>query len=545
MSRTKANRKTDRPQRNPNFVPPARSKEVLQLLASTLDPRNTSLESFRERYLSSCVWSKYSSSGLKQLTGKEDSTPKDRQHRAIAKWLAVESGNEKTNSRLIFRSCDFGFATSTQIINLMKRYITETLGLNPPPLLGGEFTGGASTRVKRGVGAISAKFEGKAHVSSSARPYWADAVFRSTLWVSLSPESLGGEVQENSVLFTVPKNSEIDRVACKEPEANMYLQRGAGLFIRNRLRRRGIDLNDQTRNQLLAKEGSITGKLSTVDLSSASDTVTRSLVGLVLPPAWFALLDDLRVKEVLLPDGTYHSLKMFSSMGNGFTFELESLIFWALIRSVATLIRCPGKIGVYGDDLVCHRKIALSLSRVLPWLGFKMNAKKTFFYGSFRESCGSHYDKGSDVTPFYVREYPSELQQIIRIGNQLLKWILMDTFPSVLHPRYIDLWFALSAYVPESVYGGQSFERSDALVTGHAPRKRLVQVHKPSDVCQVGSYLQWHHEKEKYPEMVTSPTEAAYQSRWVLRPNQSWYGEDSLFSAARWLINETRSRRID
>jgi hypothetical protein len=118
------------------------------------------------------------------------------------------------------------------------------------------------------------------------------------------------------VLFTVPKSSEIDRVACKEPEVNMFMQRSVGAHIRRRLRRVGVDLNDQTVNQHLAKIAVDQG-LATIDLSAASDSITEQLVVNWLPPEWFLLLNRLRVHNVDV-DGTLHPLQMFSSMGNGF-----------------------------------------------------------------------------------------------------------------------------------------------------------------------------------------------------------------------------------
>jgi hypothetical protein len=344
-------------------------------------------------------------------------------------------------------------------------------------------------------------------------------------WWANNPQAWELVTQESSVLFTVPKNSEIDRVACKEPEVNMYFQRGLGDFIRKRLKLHGIDLNDQRHNQNWARIGSMQSKYSTIDLSSASDTVSRSLVERLLPARWFQHLDDLRVKSVEMPDGSVHTLKMFSSMGNGFTFELESLIFWTLARAVATLLRCRGKILVYGDDIVVRKEVGLSLTRVLPWFGFILNDKKSFFTGPFRESCGGHFYYGHNITPVYFRERITQVSQAIQLGNQLIRWALtvpigVACIPVICTVKYIqDL-------VPTFLHGGQSLERTDALVTGESPRRRLVQVNKPVSNPQTGSLIQWYHEKEKAPGMVSSPSESAQLGRWVLRPNRSWHEGD-------------------
>lgn len=476
-----------------------------------------------ERHLQKAFWSKYSSPGLSVMTGKADVGPSDRKSRAISKWLATEQRNKKTNNRLIFQSCDFGFSTSSDILKLARKYILQTIGKAPPRVILGSFTGGASTRISRSPGNIAAKFEGKAHVSSSAKPYWTSLIFETTGWFTQNPEVWVTETREDSVLFTVPKNSEIDRVACKEPEINMYLQRGCGDFIRKRLKRHGIDLNDQSHNRNLAREASVTRRHVTIDLSSASDTVSTSLVRLLLPFEWFDTLNDLRVKGVELPDGNRHDLEMFSSMGNGFTFELESLIFWALTRATSASIRCRGKILVYGDDIVAPKPTGLALLRVLAWFGFTVNSVKSCLSGPYRESCGGHYHDGSDVTPVYFRQKITTMSEVIQLGNQLIRWVKETPLGVSSSVGVLDMISFIMSFVPAGLHGGQSLERTDALVTGCAPRQRLVQVSKRVEIPQVGGCLWWHHEKDRTPEQVFSPSESALLGRWVLRPNRSWY----------------------
>ena len=197
----------------------------------------------------------------------------------------------------------------------------------------------------------------------------------------------------------------------------MYMQKAAGNFIRRRLRKRvGIDLNDQRVNQELARVAWGRG-LATIDLSSASDSISTQLVVRLLPVEWYAWLDGLRCKRILIDDH-WHEVEMFSSMGNGFTFELESLLFYAL--SVASVeakrgIRCKlshqrpterdgwRTVSVYGDDIIVHRSMYPVLRTVLSYVGFIVNAKKSHTSGPIRESCGKHFYRGLDVTPFYVR----------------------------------------------------------------------------------------------------------------------------------------------
>jgi len=545
-----------------NTLPPTTTKRINDAVSKfmgvdgLLSVPNSSLTA-AEQVLKTSFWSKFTSPGYSSITGKSDNPPEVRKARAIEKWLASEQRNLVTNNRLIFRDCDFGFATSGRILKLMRKYISETIGYRPPPYLLGEYTGGASTRVRRSPTAIAEKFEGKAHASASSIPYHAALKFELPGWGIHGGTDCSYHQEEESVLFTVPKNAETDRAACKEPEVNVYLQRAVGLFFRRRLKRFGIDTQEQGNNRSLAREGSRTRKYATIDLSSASDSVSTSLIKLVLPSLWFQHLDDVRIKATQV-NGVHHSLQMFSSMGNGFTFELETLIFWSLARSVATLIRSRGRLLVYGDDIVCRTDIARCLKRVLPWFGFTMNLKKSFISGPFRESCGGFYYNGSDVSPVFLKKRITTKTELVQLGNQLTEWTL--TVPLGVMSRWVVcLIGVLRSETPSWLAGGQSCERSDALVTGDSPRRRLVQVSEPLDVPQLGAYLWWHHDKadelvKAHPPIgmilndhngprpdpkwrirphlqflncgvsrVHSPTEAAREGRWVKRPNRSWY----------------------
>lgn len=223
-------------------------------------------------------------------------------------------------------------------------------------------------------------------------------------------------------ITTVPKNAKTDRVIAIEPILNMFLQKGIGGVIRRHLRRVGINLNDQTPNQRMAREGSITGKLATIDLSAASDSIAYELVRQLLPSDWFAALELCRSPIGILPSGKKIHYQKFSSMGNGYTFELESLIFWALISAVQSLTRRVGsRFLVYGDDIVVHTDEAPDVIKVLSYCGFSCNMKKTFVDGPFRESCGKHYFRGVDVTPFYVRK-DMNVEQLLLFCNNLRRY---------------------------------------------------------------------------------------------------------------------------
>nr|QDH88333.1 MAG: hypothetical protein H4Bulk474689_000001 [Leviviridae sp.] len=107
-------------------------------------------------------------------------------------------------------------------------------------------------------------------------------------------------------------------------------------------------------------------------------------------------------------------------MGNGFTFELESLIFWALCSSVVShLGGSESDVAVYGDDIVVPVDCVDECVRLLEFCGFTLNMDKSFWRGSFRESCGMHYFKGHDVTPLYVKDRVDDQDRKVWLCNSI------------------------------------------------------------------------------------------------------------------------------
>jgi hypothetical protein len=442
-----------------------------------------------------------------------------RRQRAIDKWLLTEERNADTNARLEHLPWAFNILPGVEFstfVSFVRKFIETSIGELPhPDVLIGSFSGGASTSRNRAKSHPALKFVGKAHVTPAALGWWEEissAGFATGGGYSLEdqqqpgfvagrrqgptpptvlhwPSRLRVEEVRGNVLFTVPKKSDIDRCACKEPDINMFMQKGVGDFFRRCLLTRGIDLNDQSKNQRLARIGSIDDSLATLDLSSASDSVTRGLVELLLPPFWFTLLDSLR-SPVTLIDGREHTNEMFSSMGNGFTFELESLLFFSIAMAVRHFRRISGIISIYGDDIICPSEMAHDLGFVLGVFGFSLNQDKSYVSGPFRESCGGHYLNGLDVTPFYIREPIRYLTDLIDVANQLRQWAVVSESLDILDPQVEEIWLWLRDMVPEYLWGGFDCSFKFSLVTPHEPRKRLQAVECKSSTGN-GGYFHW------------------------------------------------------
>lgn len=204
----------------------------------------------------------------------------------------------------------------------------------------------------------------------------------------------------------VAKNAKTFRSIVVEPFLNGLLQLGIGDAMEKRLRFCGLDIKTQPEKQgRAARVGSLTGQLATLDLSSASDTIAYWLVKYLLPDAWFKLLNAAR-SGIVRYKKTDHVLEKFSSMGNGFTFPLETLIFYSLALSV-TPEGARSEVGVFGDDIIVPTGAVPDLLHGLELCGFVVNSAKSFTDGPFRESCGCDYYNGIECRPKYMKHLAS------------------------------------------------------------------------------------------------------------------------------------------
>jgi hypothetical protein len=259
-----------------------------------------------------------------------------------------------------------------------------------------------------------------------------------------------------SKLSTVPKNEDTVRTIATEPLGNMALQLAAGHVLEGVLRYVGCDIStQQPKNKALAHRGSIDGAVCTIDLSSASDMITPELVRQLLPDKWYRYLMEIRSPKTDI-DGEWIELHMISTMGNGFTFPLMTLIICSLVYANRVCNHSGRNLwldwsctAVFGDDIIVPTDEYETLCEVLSSAGLVVNRDKSFASGPFRESCGGDYHLGIDVTPFYVRNlaYDSELYVAI---NQLLEWSGRTNFYPVDTLKLLVSWLSRAPFfVPE------------------------------------------------------------------------------------------------
>jgi hypothetical protein len=271
-------------------------------------------------------------------------------------------------------------------------------------------------------------------------PLWSDVE-------SIRSSFRSEAVVRGSRLSFVPKTTEISRTICTEPLLNMIFQKGIASVLEELLFEKcGISLSQQPdKNRQLARLGSMNERFGTIDLSSASDSMSLSLVQSMFPKHVFDMLKMCRCAFTTLPGGSEIELHMISSMGNAFTFPLQTILFSALVYGVYRSLgihferpfgRSLGNFAVFGDDIICVSEAYDLLTQVLSICGFSVNIDKSFNTGLFRESCGHDYYYGRNVRGIYLKSFLTSCD-IYSAINRLNRWSAIWGIPLTLTIEYL------------------------------------------------------------------------------------------------------------
>jgi hypothetical protein len=228
----------------------------------------------------------------------------------------------------------------------------------------------------------------------------------------------------------VPKTIDKCRTIAMEPTSMMYMQQAlAAAFIgcfdsRSSYGRVSdfFNIRDQELNRSLAKQGSSEGSLATLDLSDASDRVSNQLVRALLRkyPIVLDALDATRSRKADV-QGKVIRLSKYASMGSALCFVIESMVFLAIAATACLLTKqvrghshlpigpddiqaLIGSVSVYGDDIILPVDAATTAVSLLERFAFKVNDRKSFWTGKFRESCGADWYDGTDISISRLRQ---------------------------------------------------------------------------------------------------------------------------------------------
>jgi hypothetical protein len=233
-------------------------------------------------------------------------------------------------------------------------------------------------------------------------------------------------------------------------------------------------------NAELARRASLDGSLATVDLKEASNRIPWELIKFCCGDHLLLDLIELaRVPATLMPYGTVLDLEMCSTMGCGFTFILQTMLFTAAVETVLnmhdftmhrqprdtwsksipdfvdTFTSAPERYdifnrkvpvvmpnfsvqaaaflevlenvtlpswAVFGDDIIVPVKCYPDLKYLIEiCMGGQVNDSKSHFTGDFRESCGGDFYRGINVRGVYAKSIKTP-QDRLSLLNRLISW---------------------------------------------------------------------------------------------------------------------------
>lgn len=284
------------------------------------------------------------------------------------------------------------------------------------------------------VGSDELYFIEKISTSASTRPVFSkalDGFYKPYPGAKFGPKKVEGVYSSStcsvkpvyepnhSELLLVPKDSRGPRTICRETLKRVETQMAFFDYMVDKLPKisnGAINFRDQLVNRQIAEKSSVTKEYATLDLKDASDRVSYKVVRKIFENSpglsWF-LKGSRRATHVSL-DKVVHligaraplRLSKLAGMGSGLTFPTMSLLIsLAICRIVKTKFSnlsyeyIRSCVFVYGDDICVPSKWAADSAIALAKIGLKVNTKKSFVHGNFRESCGGDYYAGVDVTP--------------------------------------------------------------------------------------------------------------------------------------------------
>lgn len=376
----------------------------------------------------------------------------DRREVALTAFKKAELQCRVTNQR-IQRLLDVGYDADCPVYLLwgLARKIEKILGdFDIDRMLDKCTWGPGVSQLVKGEDTSGArKFDIECEVTRDAYALF-EPVFSQAypLWTAWSKDA---KFKPGNHIITVPKSAKTDRTIAIEPGINTFIQLGIGKLIRERLRFAGYNLDSDLKNQRGAYLGSIDDSLATIDFKAASDTISKKVVEFLLPPKWFNVLNAARSHYYTL-DGQISCAEKFSTMGNGFTFELESLIFVAAALTVCESLGLDDSgVSVFGDDIIIPSLAVSQYTELVTYLGFTINNEKSFSQGYFRESCGCYYFNGMDVKPLYLKRDLVYAKDLFRLANAIRA--LSHRFNNFwsCDIRFSRMWSLVTHLIPQSL----------------------------------------------------------------------------------------------
>lgn len=396
----------------------------------------------------------------------------DRRDAALKKWWVSEQECSKINAQFSNYLSGYYPGVDGRVVEFLDRLAKRVaVILGPlPPEIQGRFGPGTThetvgfKRIKgRGLTVVD-KIQALSGTSGAQElAAWSGCRDRVT-----DPTYFGIQRElwttRGSIWESVPKKATGDRAIAIEPGLNVYLQLGLEDVLWRRLNRIGIHKeHQQEKHRYLARNALKLG-LATLDESMASDLWARNAVRFLLKysPLWLSLLESVR-SPVMLVEGRWVYLEKFSSMGNGFTFPLMTILFHSLLLEVCG---DQATVSTFGDDLILPAEFARTVIAALRFLGHKPNESKSHYDGVFRESCGEDFFNGVPCRPHFLEKWPASPPELYSLSNGLVR--RASSVPLLRFAAWVR------RQIPYSLRFGGPLVYGDQVLHGHRPRFRIV-----------------------------------------------------------------------
>lgn len=359
--------------------------------------------------------------------------------------LECEEPWDKYKSRLSeirsFAGFDLKRVVDDRSYHVVRQYLAYGLGKAPTMIIG-----------RHGPGATAEKAVG----------------WDKWLWMDTDPVT----PYQGSRVISVPKDISGKRVIAIESVKSQFVQQGLSRALRRtRHFRTNFNLEDLTRHVALASRQDYV----TVDLKDASDRLCVSFADL-LPEDWSFLFRRYSSSYGILPGGECIGFPFIASMGNGFCFELETLLFHALAvlsnepTTVSEARHYGSLVSVYGDDIVFPSYMLPRFQYLLDRLPLVLNPKKTCYTSSFKETVGMWISEGSARERF-LPKLEGTLQEIELHGRERFAFA-----ERAARAGYWTLTRLLLEDYEYRIRWNKRFHRYDIQLKYFHPRKRPLNV---------------------------------------------------------------------
>ena len=379
------------------------------------------------------------------LFSKADDLPEVEQldEQAIVSFIECESKNRETNIRFHTRE------VPSPLIYKTQQVIAEILGdfsmLDWSQNL--RFGPGASSTCRGDFTTIVDKLASEIHCTPRAFEHLENG-FKHFFQFYYSLASFDTSGCSNTYL-TIPKKYDEKRGIAIGLHGNIVGQLATGASMRRKFRRWvNLDTAADYHRKLVRTEWR---SIATIDLRRASQMIAKMAVRSVFPADWLEIMDDMREEFTFIPNmsDTIHGTpryvynQHYSAMGNGYTFEMESILFYSLAKAAMLNAGLKWKIlSVFGDDVIVDKHCADVVISAFEAFGFETNKSKTYTDGEFKESCGVDTLRGTNVRPVYLRNAKNgkQLEKFYKLANNIFRMAANSGHGLCIDARFYRAW---------------------------------------------------------------------------------------------------------